>query len=229
VAGRSFDDLLTVNREQFQQDVLTRLDERCRNYGPGGLGVRLDGLALRDLHPPQEVVAAYHDVTRAMEIRDRDINEAEATALRAERDARAKAVQVVRLAESNKNKRVRDAEAERAVFLARLRTRTHLDVTQEWSLLQPTLDALADGQLAEVAWADFDRRRREALAARAALTDFRLYWDRLGQALSGREKLLIDAEKVNGKRNLLLFDPDAFRMPLPVMSAPERAPPRGRS
>jgi Cu+-exporting ATPase len=228
VAGRSFDALLTIDRERFQQDVLTRLEVRCRSYGAHGLGVHIDGMALRDLHPPQEVVAAYHDVTRAMETRDRDINDAEADALRAERDAQAKAMQQFRLAEADKNERVRNAEAERAVFLARLRTRTHIDVAQEWRLLQPTLDALADGQLAEVAWADYERRRREALAQRAALSDFRLYWDRLGQSLAGREKLLIDAEKVNGKRTLLLFDPDVFRTPMPKMSSPERAPPRDR-
>jgi regulator of protease activity HflC (stomatin/prohibitin superfamily) len=207
-------------------DVVGRIDQRCRSYGPSGLGIHLDGLALRDLHPPQEVVFAYHAVTRAMETRDRDINQAEAGAVRAEREAQANAVQMVRQAEAARNKQIRDAEAERTVFLARLHTRSHLDLAQEWRLLEPTLAALAEGQLEEVAWADYDRRRRKSLAAQAALTDFRLYWDRLGQALSGREKLLIDAEKVNGKRNLLLFDPDMFRMPLPLMSAPARAPPR---
>jgi hypothetical protein len=166
-------------------------------------------------------------VTRAMETRDRDINNAESGAVRVEREARANAVQLVREAEAAKNARIRDAEAERDVFLARLRMRDHLDLAQEYRLLEPTLVALAEGQLEEEVWADYDRRRRQAQAARAALSDFRLYWDRLGQALSGREKLLIDAEKINGKRNFLMFDPDVFRMPLPLMSAPERTPPRG--
>jgi hypothetical protein len=161
-----------------------------------------------------------------METRDRDINSAEAGAVRVQREALANAVQMVREAEAGKNAKIRDAEAERDVFLARLRTRGHLDLAQEYRLLEPTLVALTEGQLEEMAWADYDRRRRQALAARAALTDFRLYWDRLGQALSGREKLLIDAEKVSGKRNLLMFDPDVFRMPLPSMNGLERAPPR---
>jgi regulator of protease activity HflC (stomatin/prohibitin superfamily) len=189
------------------------------------LGIRIDGVALRDLHPPQEVVPAYHDVTKAMEARDRSINQAEASAIRAKRKAQAEAIQIVRLAESVKTKQIKDAQAERAVFLARLQTRKDLGLHQEWSLLYPTLQGIARGQVPAAAWADYGLRRREAQAAQAALNDFRLFWDLLGQVLSGREKLLIDAEKVNGKRNLFLFDPEAFRLPMPLMSAPERGPP----
>src|SRR5205085_2191477 len=59
VAGRPFHELLTAQRAALARDVLARLDERCRRHGPDGLGIRLDGLALHDLHPPQEVVPAY--------------------------------------------------------------------------------------------------------------------------------------------------------------------------
>ena len=48
---------------------------RCRAYPGGGLGINLDGFVLHDLHPPQEVVPAYHEVTRAVEMRDRAVNE----------------------------------------------------------------------------------------------------------------------------------------------------------
>src|SRR5207247_1438903 len=140
--------------------------------------------------------------------------------IRKEGEAQTDAVQRARQGESAKHEKIRDAEAERAVFLARLRTRTHLGANQEWGLLYPTFQAIARGQDPEAAWADYDYRRKEALAAQAALTDFRLFWDRLGQILRGREKLLIDAEKINGRRNLFLFDPDAFRVPIPLMGAP---------
>ena len=36
------------------------------------------------------------------------------------------------------------------------------------------------------------------LLLQAALTDFRLYWDALARALAGREKVIIDADKVPG-------------------------------
>ena len=46
------------------------------------------------------------------------------------------------------------------------------------------------------------------------LTDFRIYWDVLTNALRGRDLVLIDADNVKGQRNLFLFDPDQWRPPL---------------
>src|SRR5690606_32600994 len=88
VAGHNFLDLLTVRRPEFQREVLAELEQRCGELVPGGLGVRFEGVTLHDVHPPQEVVAAYHEVARAMELRDRLINEAEADAFRTRRRAR---------------------------------------------------------------------------------------------------------------------------------------------
>ncbi len=44
-----------------------RLRQRCEE---NRLGVRLEDLSVGDLHPPQEVGGAYHQVTEAMEKRD---------------------------------------------------------------------------------------------------------------------------------------------------------------
>ena len=87
VAGRTFGDLLTRDREAFHTEALQRLRERCAAYGPHGLGVDLEGLSLADLHPPQEVVESYHEVTTAMEKRDELINQAQRDALSNERAA----------------------------------------------------------------------------------------------------------------------------------------------
>jgi hypothetical protein len=60
------------------------------------------------------------------------------------------------------------------------------------------------------------------LAARRgveALADFRLLWDSLGQALAGRDKIVIDAEGVRGRRNLWLFPPEWMRLPAPARPA----------
>src|SRR5260370_6296174 len=62
VSGATFAELLTTDRAGFHEQVLDRLRQRCNNYGPEGLGVTLDGIALHDLHPPQEVVPADHAV-----------------------------------------------------------------------------------------------------------------------------------------------------------------------
>jgi Cu+-exporting ATPase len=45
------------------------------------------------------------------------------------------------------------------------------------------------------------------------LTDFRIYWDAVGKALTGRDLILIDSDKINGRRNLMLFDPELLRPP----------------
>src|SRR5262249_36749708 len=86
VAGRPFADLLTRYRDSFQKDVLAKLNQRLQEYG--NLGIRLEGMALHDLHPPFDVVPDYHRVTMATEARDRQINEAEAEKLRVYSDSR---------------------------------------------------------------------------------------------------------------------------------------------
>jgi len=52
------------------------------------------------------------------------------------------------------------------------------------------------------------------------LVDFRLYWDAVGNGLAGRDLLLIDSDKAAGKRNLMLFDPELFRVPVPIIVRP---------
>jgi Cu+-exporting ATPase len=226
VGSRRFADLLTADRGRFQQEVLTRLAQRCRESGPNGLGVELDGFALHDVHPPQEVVRAYHEVTKAMEARDRLVNDARATALRKEREAEAQKLKIERDAYAARYERTREAEASRAAFEARYLARTRLSWKQEWALLAAALSEVLDGRTPEEAHAGYAQRRRDALAAQASLTDFRIFWDNLGQMLRGREKVVIDADKVPGRRHLLLFDPGEFRVPAPILGPGDRMPPR---
>jgi Cu+-exporting ATPase len=188
VAGRRFANLLTVDREQFQRDVLGRLERRCREeYGAPGLGVQLDGVAVHDLHPPQEVVDAYYEVTRAMEARDQTITQAET-----EREQR------VRAAKAEKDKTVQQA---RAAYEAALR------------MARADHDAVVG--LYGV-WARFP-----------ALTEFLLWYDAVGDALSQREKVILDAASLAARR-LIFYDLDQpFALP-PLMASPERSPfPRG--
>jgi Cu+-exporting ATPase len=230
VAGRPLLDLLTRYRDSFPKDVLAKLDKRLQEYG--NLGIRLEGMALHDLHPPAEVVSDYHRVTMAMEARDRQINEAEAEKLRVYSDsrlpgsraARVKQDQLLKGAQADARQKVREADAAKNVFLARLRARSGLSAREEWLLLLNAVEAVRGGQELAAAFRDYERRRSERIAMSSTLTDFRLFWDALGQALAGREKILIDADKVPGRRQLLLFDPEQFRIPAPVMVPPDRGP-----
>jgi regulator of protease activity HflC (stomatin/prohibitin superfamily) len=222
VAAQPFLELLTVNRERFQWEVLDRLDRRCREYGSHGLGIRLDGLSLHDLHPPAEVVDAYYDVARAMEARDRMVNEAEAVAVQEKRAAEAKALQTVRQAQSAARQKVRMAEANRDTFLARLHARNQLSAADEWKLLSEASVAVADGRDAASVYPDWQRCRRDRLATQTFLIDFRLVLETVVDGLSKRDKVIVDADKVPGRRHLLLFDPELFRPPPPVLLAPGR-------
>jgi P-type Cu+ transporter len=177
VAGRSFLSLLTYQRAQFQKDVLARVEARCKSLPSPGLGIELDGLSIRDLHPPKEVVDAYYEVARAMEERDRAINEAGEAATRKRKAAEADAARIIANAHAAKAEKIQEALKDRSRFEAQFVPRkTHPN-----------------------------------------LVDYRLYWDAIGKALSGRDLLLIDSDKVTGKRNLMLFDPDVFRIPVPIL------------
>jgi Cu+-exporting ATPase len=226
-ASRTFADLLTTDRARLHGEALERLRQRTAELAPGGLGVRLEGLSLHDLHPPQEVVRAYHNVTEAMEARDERINQAKASALAAEREQLAKSRQTVLRAEAEKEQAIRLAEARLEEFRARYRVRTELPLATEARLLGDKTRALANGQDAAAATRDYQRRRGELLATQAALTDFRLYWQRLGDALAGREKVIVDADRVPGRRHLWLAPFDPPRLP-PAMpkerSSRERMP-----
>jgi Cu+-exporting ATPase len=219
VAAQPFLDLLTTNRNQFQQQVLARLGPRC-----AGLGIRLDGLSLHDLHPPQEVVGAYHAVAQAMENRDTAIHEAQTQAKRLQAEAQAKALETVRDAEAERDERVRMAEAVRDTFLARVRSRNHLSLVEEWRLLRDALRAIARGQDGTLAYQEYDRRRQQRLAAQQYLTDFRLTLDMLTDGLGKRAKVIVDADKVPGKRHLLMIDPELLRPLAPAMFPTDRGP-----
>jgi Cu+-exporting ATPase len=220
VAAQSFADLLTTQREAFLRLVLARVRTRAEAYG--ALGVRVEGVALHDVHPPAEVVPAYHDVARAMQARDRQVNEAQARAVEQRRAAQAESQRLVARARASAQEVVKQAEAARAVFLAREALRSQLSPSTESSLLQDAFRAIRGGQHPVAAYRDYRRRRQDALAMQAALTDFRLFWDALGRALAGREKILIDADQLPGRRQLLLFDPDQSRVPIPALTAPRR-------
>ena len=226
IAGRGFLDLLTSARERLQEDAMLLLDRRLRESSGGHLGIRIESLVLHDLHPPQEVVPAYHEVTKAMENRDRQVNEANAERIRATRDAEAKAKQLVRQSEAAARETVRSETAAQNRFLARLNARSGLGARGEWERVAYTLGAMLAGGDGATAYADYERRRQEQMAANAFLTDFRLFWETLGNALAGRQKIIIDADNVPGHRNLLLVDPDQFRVPVPLLAPMNQSRPR---
>ena len=68
----------------------------------------------------------------------------------------------------------------------------------------------------------YQRRRQERIEQQSSLVEFRLYWDTLTQMLAGRSKVLIDAEKLPGRRTLWL-------VPFEPGQAPALVPRRSRT
>jgi P-type Cu+ transporter len=223
VAGRAFVDLLTTERGRIQEDVRRRLEQRCAEYGPRGLGLHIDGVSLLDLHPPQEVVGAYHEVTKAMEKRDTTRNEAETRALKMVKGSESERSRAIHLAEAERTETRRMAEAQRAYFLSRLKARRQLSLQDEVALVLAAADEIGRGRSAGEAHADYRRRRQERIDLNARLVEFRTFWDTVGRALNNREKIILDADNVPGRRQLMLFDPERFRVPVPMLPATRRS------
>lgn len=201
-AARPFLELLTADRAGFERTAGARLERRLRETAPG-LGVRLAGFTVHDLHPPPQVVEAYHDVAKAIQGRDRAVNEALAEAVRTKRRAEEDSLRIVRAAEADAAKKRADASAARDAFLAWVKVRTELSAAEESAV---GTDAA---------------KRRQLLATRRFLTEFRLALDAAVSVLAGRDKVLIDADKVPGRRTLWMIDPETLRLPTPPPKVPD--------
>jgi Cu+-exporting ATPase len=209
VAGRPFAELLTIGRGSLQQAATRRLAARAAT-----LGLTIDGLTVHDLHPPAEVVDSYHAVARALEDRDRQVNDAFAAATHTRRAAEAAALRIVRAADGGAVERVATAKAAADAVAAWHGSRSSLEPADEARLLNGLVAAVVNGESTDTALSDYRRRRSELLASRRSLTEFRLAWDALAVALGGRAKVIVDADRVPGRRQLLLYDPG----PLPPVA-----------
>ena len=194
VAGRRFLELLTVRRAELEVAALDLLTRRLADAVPGGLGVELDGVTLHDLHPPPEVVNSYHTVAKAIQERDRAVNEAAADALQIRRRAEEAAFHVTRRAQADAHARTADARAERDAFLAWNRVRAALTPAEEAALAAERADRLKAGQDAAAVDRDIASRRAKLLADRRAVIETWLAYRALVEALQGRDKLFIDGD-----------------------------------
>lgn len=150
-----------------------------------------------------------------MERRDRLVNDATADRLRRRRDQEARSLETVRVAGAESYEKVRQAEARRFDFLVRYAARSRLGLGEELALLAEAVTAQVNGKGPAEAREGYTRARRERLGRQRALSDFRLYWDTLAGSLGGRAKVLVDAEKLPGRR-LLWLTPGG---PLPAVPA----------
>src|SRR5207244_2659384 len=112
--------------------------------------------------------------------------------------AESEALETEHRAQAAAKRTVQEAASERDAFLAWLRVRSELSVTNQVRLAADTAALVAAGRELTSALSDAELRRKEMLEAQAFLVDFRLTWETLAQTLSRRDKVFIDADKLPG-------------------------------
>lgn len=139
--GRArLDDLLTDRRETVERIVLNDLRLRVAEYG---LGLDILKVAFQDVHPPQAVVDAYRDVSRAESERRRRAIEGESYGLERVQEARGRASALIHRAQAERSilEERSKAEAEAFAILAEARAPAPglTDRTLYWDAVAATL------------------------------------------------------------------------------------------
>ena len=216
--------MLTVKRADLEQEALDQLRRRLSKASPGGIGVAVDGFTLHDLHPPPEVVNSYHAVAKAIQERDRVINEAEADAMRLKRRSQEEADRIVKRADAEAHSLREAAIADRDAFLAWHTVRSQLSSDEEATLTAERERRIKAGESITTVQKDLSDRRAKILTERRFLIENRLTVQAVVEVLRQRDKVLIDTADISGRRQLFLVDPEMLRFPSIVAPRQDREP-----
>ena len=115
VGDRTVDEVITVGRQEIEQEALLKLRQMVKRYG---LGVTVDQLQLKDVNPPPPVQPSFNEVNQAQQEREKTINEARAEYNRVIPRAKGQAEEQIRTAEGYALKRVNEAKGDAARFNA---------------------------------------------------------------------------------------------------------------
>lgn len=115
IAGKNeIDDILTVGKFKIQQETKERLQEILDSYNSG---IHVVAVQLQDVHPPDQVMAAFKDVASAKEDKAKMINEAHGYRNEILPKAKGKAAQITNDAIAYKESRIISAQGDVSRFL----------------------------------------------------------------------------------------------------------------
>ncbi len=115
VVGRSeIDQLLTTEKSRVQEEIRVLMQEILDRYDAG---IIIGLVQFQDVHPPQEVKAAFKDVNNAEEDKNRLIREAEGYLNQIVPVTRGKVEQVIKEAEGYRAEKIARAEGDASRFL----------------------------------------------------------------------------------------------------------------
>jgi membrane protease subunit HflK len=117
VGDRLVDEVLTVGRQDVEDQSLVRLKALAVEYG---LGISVNQVQLKDVHPPRPVQASFNEVNEAQQEREKAINNANGEYNKAVPRAKGLADQKVTEAEGYALRRVNEARGDADKFTAQL-------------------------------------------------------------------------------------------------------------
>lgn len=112
--SQKIDEALTTGKAQIQVLAKEQIQTLLDRYDSG---LQIVALQLQDVHPPEQVEAAFKDVVSAREDKERMINEAQGYRNAVIPEARGQAAQIVRVAEGYREQTIKKAEGDAKRFL----------------------------------------------------------------------------------------------------------------
>ena len=115
VGDRTVDEVLTIGRQEIENECLLRLKQLATRYG---LGVSIMQVQLKNVHPPTPVQASFNEVNQAQQEKEQQINVANGEYNKIIPRARGMAEQKVSEAEGYALRRVNEARGDAEKFTA---------------------------------------------------------------------------------------------------------------
>jgi membrane protease subunit HflK len=113
IGDRSVDEVLTIGRQQIEDEVKVRLQALCETYETG---ITVDQIVLQDVTPPDPVKPSFNEVNQAEQEKERAINEARSEYNRIIPRARGEAQQMIAQAQGYAIDRTNSAKGEVVLF-----------------------------------------------------------------------------------------------------------------
>lgn len=113
IGDRTVDEIITIGRQEIEQDVLLRIGELAKLYQ---LGISIDQVQLKNVNPPELVQPSFNEVNRAQQDKENAINVANGEYNKAVPRARGEADRKIREAEGYRFKRINEAEGDVTAF-----------------------------------------------------------------------------------------------------------------
>ncbi len=140
VGDRTVDEVLTIGRQEIENETLARLKDLSKQYG---LGISVMQVQLKDVHPPRNVQASFNEVNQAQQEKEQMINVANGEYNKVVPRARGEADQKIRAAEGYALSRVNQAQGDAGRFSALLAEYTKApEVTRERMFLETMTEVL---------------------------------------------------------------------------------------